>query len=532
MRILIKAALTVTAFLSGIAMASDDQLLKPIYTEGPELAMLLFQGAQIGADQYVSLATAIQKATTGVQLWVSIPAALLDVQNPFTIGGAADRAKQSLASAGYNGTEYIVGGHSLGGVAIQGYSESNPTGILGQVLMGSALQRKYRGTGYSIPTLTIGGELDGLFRVTRVAEEYYNAIYLADDFQQAALSFPVVVIEGMNHFEWATGSVPLLVSQRDLKAEVSTDEAQAAGASAIASFIKSVAMNDATAVNSLLSAVKKTADWVSPIVKAYELEGSREFNAPQQKGGPNENCPKGGCAGVGSAWSIHAQQYIANLDEYTQNRLTLDVSNQFVQLSSLPPFGEFHLPAMSNDSSDPTVRHLTTYAQCSWELLDGLDTGFISTSATEIGTKMMSRQCSYIRGVGIAKADAPFSLDDPNFCAEVNAQAYQWAIDNAGQTTRDRFNSLGQKYVFGDDVAKSGGPFWIDAGLQYNTQTGSDGVQVTQIVSPMIKTSADFIQIPLLPDPSCYHYCKLLSPARATEWIYVDSLRLNYGINQ
>eukprot|EP00475_Leptophrys_vorax_P006607 TRINITY_DN1410_c0_g1_i3.p1 TRINITY_DN1410_c0_g1~~TRINITY_DN1410_c0_g1_i3.p1 ORF type:complete len:532 (-),score=137.41 TRINITY_DN1410_c0_g1_i3:69-1664(-) len=523
--------LVLSCLAASVVLASDDQLLKPISSDGPQLAMLIFQGAQIGADQYVSLATAIQQATTGVQLWVSIPAALLDVQNPFTIGSAVTRAKQSLADAGYNSTDYIVAGHSLGGVAIQGYSESNPDGIVAQVLMGSALQRKYRGTSYAIPTLTVGGELDGLFRVTRVAEEYYNAIHLAADYQTAATNFPVVVIEGMNHFQWATGSMPLLVTERDLKPEITTEDAQAKGASVIASYIKSIAYGDAASQTSLVSAVKTTGNWAAPIVAAYELEGSREFNAPAQKGGPSENCPKGGCVGTGSDWAKQAQEYVANLPIYAQHGMTLDVTNQFVQLSSLPPFGEFHLPVMSNDSSDPTLRHLTTYSQCSWETLDGLDTGFISTSATEIGTKMMSRQCNYIRGVGLSEnPDAPFSLDDPNFCAEINNAAYQWAIDNAGATTRSRFQSVGQKYVFGDDVAEFAGPLWLNAALQYNTQTGSDGVQVTQIVAPMIKTSADFIQIPLLPDPSCYHYCKLLSPARATEWIYVDSLRLNYGV--
>jgi len=35
----------------------------------------------------------------------------------------------------------------------------------------------------------------------------------------------------------------------------------------------------------------------------------------------------------------------------------------------------------------------------------------------------------------------------------------------------------------------------------------------------------------LVPDPGCFHYCKLLSPARAMEWLYVDSLRLKRGLS-
>ena len=44
-----------------------------------------------------------------------------------------------------------------------------------------------------------------------------------------------------------------------------------------------------------------------------------------------------------------------------------------------------------------------------------------------------------------------------------------------------------------------------------------------------LKTPADFPQIPGVPDPACYHYCHLLSPARIMEWIYTDSLRENLG---
>ena len=57
---------------------------------------------------------------------------------------------------------------------------------------------------YAVPTLTMAGSMDGLSRVTRAAEAYYHQIELA---KQTA-DFPVVVIEGMNHYQWASGAPP------------------------------------------------------------------------------------------------------------------------------------------------------------------------------------------------------------------------------------------------------------------------------------------------------------------------------------
>jgi hypothetical protein len=61
---------------------------------------------------------------------------------------------------------------------------------------------------------------------------------------------------------------------------------------------------------------------------------------------------------------------------------------------------------------------------------------------------------------------------------------------------------------------------------------------VCRLQSPSLFTAYDYynrtLHAPVPPgarDPDCAHACKLLSPARAVEWIYVDGLRRRYGWN-
>merc|ERR1711879_1065887 len=125
------------------------------------------------------------------------------------------------------------------------------------------------------------------------------------------------------------------------------------------------------------------------------------------------------------------------------NGWNISLTNQYVDVSSTPITGEeFHLPSITNDSVAKKIT-ITTFSQNYWddaqpswfdwkEIFDSYDTGFIATSAEEIGTKLASRQCTLIQGVG--EVDTPFSVDDPQFCSQTNQQAYDWAVTNAGST--------------------------------------------------------------------------------------------------
>lgn len=508
---------------------------------GAIAAWILVPGAQIGKDAYGPLAQAVQKETS-LNLWVAVLGTYLaPTALPPELPSRIDAVLQEMHTEGLDldTVKVFYGGHSLGSIFIQDFlashhGASGPLGgkvtVLGQVLMGGFIQRKYTYPSWTYPvtTLTIGGELDGLARPTRLAEAFYKA--------KDQKGFPVEIVPGMTHMQFASGDPPMLVKLRDLQPEVALEDAHVAVAKLVAPYFEKLVVGQEVGGSSAA-----TASFVAPIVAAYELEGSRHFNAPEQIGGPGQDkCVKGGCPSK-SAWAPEAQKIISQVDGWV-----LAVDNEYVDCRSTPLTGEeFHLPVIKNNTQTKTIS-ITTYSQGFWddakpswfdwkELLDKFDTGFIETSAEEIGTKLASRQCTLIQGVG--QLGTPFSVDDPDFCAQANEKAYHWASTHAAVATLARFKQYGQKYVFGKDIPKLGGPWFLDAHLQFNEITDATGEKVIQVLAPMQKTEIDywkkhfpFPRPPGVPDPGCYHYCKLLSPARAMEWIYVDSLRLKRSI--
>jgi len=130
-----------------------------------------------------------------------------------------------LKTAGYAGSEHYLAAHSLGTVFAQAYVQSNPSKFAGQILMGGGLLRDVRtnnnDTGlteinYDVPTLTIAGTKDGLYRVTRAAEGYFHQFLNIQPSQ--AGKFPVHILIGGSHGSFMDEAIlPSLVQSRDLK---------------------------------------------------------------------------------------------------------------------------------------------------------------------------------------------------------------------------------------------------------------------------------------------------------------------------
>ena len=71
--------------------------------------------------------------------------------------------------------------------------------------------------------------------------------------------------------------------------------------------------------------------------------------------------------------------------------------------------------------------------------------------------------------------------------------------------------------VFEADKVVVSGPEWIFGSIKFvhDTKEGVFRVTSTALANKALKV----------------HYCKLLSPARALEWLLVGSLRKNYNIS-
>mmetsp|Transcript_40330 Transcript_40330/g.90609 ORF Transcript_40330/g.90609 Transcript_40330/m.90609 type:complete len:551 (-) Transcript_40330:244-1896(-) len=362
---------------------------------------------------------------------------------------------------------------------------------------------------FPVPTLSVGGELDGVVRVSRVAEAWYT--------QKGTPEHKVVVVEGMNHGD-LLGTVPSSVQARDLVSEIGGDKAKAQVASIVAGFLADPKSYNPPAAD----------DTLSPFEKMFvEQEGSWWWTPNSEESGS-------------SPWAAAAQEKMC--EPLSDTKLQWETSNEFHLLSDedgIPPYYRAkHRPNVTMQggkvagSTVAQLRYTTlTVTQVAagengYELIKEEKAGILGTnaitddgsdyvSAIEIATKLSSRQLCYNR---TNAPEDPESLDDGDHCAAINQAAYDMAMSTASSAARARFQKSGRpmKMVSDRKPTPPAGPWWVWNYLQYNDK-GTDGMEISSWYAFYSLTAPSFA--------AGNHYCKLLSPARALEWIYTDGLR-------
>ena len=510
----------------------------PVYLTPPSsniplkpIAIIWIPGIKCKPEAYKTIAQEFQRvaAEKGYKVWVGIPQFFMNIPEPFIMGHYVKSTFNVLKSKySFPGDQIYLAAHSFGGAMAQKYAKGKSHFIKGQILMGAVLLRNTRhitekgetSFDYEIPTLTLNGELDGLLRISRSAEAYWHTNNVV---KSQSGRFPVVALEGLSHSSFMDFSMlPSAVTSNDIQPEVDEKTGHIMTSNVIASFISSIEGDENAWTNSKIF-IAYTKDFMKPLLEAMELEGSYNLKPPcYNKTLINDNRP--GCL-KGSKWSEHAQKVMSGalykINAGIETEDNFHRAYTFFPVDPLPNIKNSCLPP--NERAAPCALESITVTENFYNRLNSLDTGNYEIGAVEMKVKLMSRQSVQI-SAGDKQADFHKTDEVGNRCGEINQDALNWALAKANPKAIARYNKYGKKLKIGNDLGPFNiGPLWIWNYIKYIDNANKTE---TTVQSPMMRTPTDYFLRPA----AGFHFCKLLSPFRALEWIYIDSQYDHNGI--
>lgn len=357
----------------------------------------------------------------------------------------------------------------------------------GMVLLGSFLTRKWKTAAaadgrpqmaFPVPSLTIGGELDGLCRISRIAESLYTQVTFSENPSAAATYMAVTAIEGMNHMQFASDVPPDFVATHDIKAEISEAEAHKRVVADMTMFLSALMWNKPEDWAYVSNRVAETTKFVQPIVDAFLIEGYTSFLPPCYCETPDEygGLQYGTCVSTptcqgGVPWTGQVSQVVmAGLPNVNIRAVdSIHLVTEEKPSCHLP-----HVHGNPKDNANPG--HADTPPICAspngcsldittvtepiyenggevdlWRLhfsIDSLDTGFVPITANELKTKLKSREAVW-NAAGIL--DANYTLTDKpvadggsgDRCAEINQVTHTHTHTHHSSTNPKHHHCLG-----------------------------------------------------------------------------------------
>lgn len=500
-----------------LATASGDQhiVLKPSNATAtatlPEKMLVYIPGGDVPNDKYVATAQSIQRATEQhLRLWVVIPAVfrrlcIITCSAPSLCGvlheaveGALSLAKDQGWTRGVDSKDMWIAGHSLGGVCANTLFQADHPGAsvpyAGMMVMGSYVDKTgaYDLINYPVPLLTLNTELDGgLARPGKTAVWWRQYLELegSKGERQALTEKPVVVLPRMNHSNFCPGfDVP-----GDLLAEVDQVTATAsigkvAGAFLLLNVEGVVQQAKDDAAQLLQQKIQWTRGLMTPYLKAQEMERMAADTAVSAAGA--------------SPFCAEAQRLLSAISGPASDRLVVADGFRVASTELEHCHPNWTVAEGSSKVLVRTCSHTDYYRDID-------NTGSI-TAASEIACKLHSAdRIAQLLNVSV-------SQPRPS-CKDGNRHAVELAESLAAPATLERFRRSGRGWCFLDDTPTPFGigPVWIFTESLKLTENAT----CLSMSSPVISTALDGHIYP------GSLYCKMLSPARALDWMMTDSLK-------
>jgi len=217
---------------------TKDVLLLPRSKSYPEAGLMLIPGQDIDSNAYRPMLKAIQAEAhiKGLSLylgcmhlnWGAVP-----LRHPDDLQNHMHPLVSSMQARGMPARVpmFHAAHSSLSTTFLQDHMQHR-NATAGLILLGGCLLRKhcYPTFSYKTPTLTIGAELDGVEKIGRQAEQYQ----IQHSLDQG--KFPMVVLPGQTHMQFASGNLPAHIME-ELPPAIHESDAHAAIAEVLVDFI-------------------------------------------------------------------------------------------------------------------------------------------------------------------------------------------------------------------------------------------------------------------------------------------------------
>mmetsp|Transcript_5611 Transcript_5611/g.16240 ORF Transcript_5611/g.16240 Transcript_5611/m.16240 type:complete len:501 (-) Transcript_5611:143-1645(-) len=484
-------ALSRLAVVLAAAASASPIIVNPLDSKHGDLKlMLLAPGGKVPPEDYLPMAKAAQEKST-LRMAVGIPRCHINLCDAiFELPGLLKdiiATVNETAAGALKATDVFVTGHSLGGTGARHFYDIWP-GSAGLALFGTQYNgdhEDYLGTlGYPMdlnafpgPLLALTGELDMLpishtAELVRQWQAFGKEVFY---FQKLPL-----IVAGMDHSQFCP---PFQVSG-DIVPEISNTAATDAISDILAAWLDAVVSQgaDTSAVQLLKGYADQTEPIAAPFIKATEED---------------------------KTWCASAQQLMAN----TTTAFTV-VSEHLYDSASL----EHCHPSATMDG---TTLKVTVCDYRFYSYTNSTIPNFAPTyqGPQDISCKMLSED-KMAKELGLADVDMN-SSEVANKCSALNRQAFTKALSLVSASrpqAAQRFAVQGKKVNFKDDSQAFMGPQWVLSGMGFTETDDALEIQSEALISPL--TSHFY--------PGS-HYCKLLAPSRAVEFIMTRGLTTRYS---
>ncbi|XP_046546165.1 uncharacterized protein LOC124256236 [Haliotis rubra] len=402
---------------------------------------------------------------------------------PDSLGETVIMGLEELTVKGMNAEDaaIFVAGHGRGGTMLATYVAMVPDFFRGVILMGTYLKPQFKASTFPLPVMTITGDLDGISRITSVAEAFRS---LRDDVtfdSDLIYHSPMVIMDGFNHGVFSSGELPGNMQALDISAEGSIEDGQRLVANCTALFIAHTMKAPSAFVNVakilFREAYEKAVFITKPILEVKEMTQN-----PQ-----------------GESYFVRvAQKWLSGLQGQESTRLKVE-SYIVGEATEIPPsvLAEQHHSVVITFSD--VLRPQTQ------------DNDEKPEAPFEIAARMVSPQ-------RIKKALGDTNITKLYTCRDLNYGSYLTAYNKASETARRRFDNRHKGIIFHTDMLVQSDLAWKLTQLMVEIKEHELHVTAISYMTPNLET---------LGERAGLYYCKILPPDRAIEWIYVDSLRSN-----